>query len=402
VTCARQIIRFDPGVGTADRSISSVNLVLFSSDAETTGSASNEGGGGASSARHTAARARMPLFGWTSRARDAAAAASAASAAASPPPAPATPTRGSRDARRRGSSGDVVLSVDADNAAVSVPRELGAGERARASTPPPRLSAEEEEEEEEEKNAVDVELGEIRVVPADGASSEKEKGKKAEKKDDDDDDDERYCRICMERIARAELDAGTATSLGCACVGGFAHVDPCAEQYANTKSDATCEVRVFFFLAYFLVLVLSKPLILARAQLCLENMDALDAIVAKLRASRRGRARGRRAILVLNDLPTGAGGRAIRSRENDAHGDPVFDVEDARLYRPGWGSRNPGLWLLWIITRPFVLVAYVSLYFVTCLVVAMAVPAVILFCPEFLDASFFFPDVSIQPEASPS
>ena len=155
-------------------------------------------------------------------------------------------------------------------------------------------------------------------------------------------------------------------------------------------------------MAYFLVLVLSKPLILARAQLCLENMDALDAIVAKLRASRRGRARGRRAILVLNDLPTGAGGRAIRSRENDAHGDPVFDVEDARLYRPGWGSRNPGMWLLWIITRPFVLVAYVSLYFVTCLVVAMAVPAVILFCPEFLDASFFFPDVSIQPEASPS
>jgi len=251
VTCARQIIRFDPGVGTADRSISSVNLVLFSSDAETTGSASNEGGGGASSARHTAARARMPLFGWTSRARDAAAAASAASAAASPPPAPATPTRGSRDARRRGSSGDVVLSVDADNAAVSVPRELGAGERARASTPPPRLSAEEEEEEEEEEDAVDVELGEIRVVPADGASSEKEKGKKAEKKDDDDDDDERYCRICMERIARAELDAGTATSLGCACVGGFAHVDPCAEQYANAKSDATCEVRVFFFWLIF-------------------------------------------------------------------------------------------------------------------------------------------------------
>jgi hypothetical protein len=141
----------------------------------------------------------------------------------------------------------VVLSVDADNAAVSVPRELGAGERARASTPPPRLSAEEEEEEEEE-DAVDVELGEIRVVPADGASSEKEKGKKAEKKDDD---EERYCRICMERIARAELDAGTATSLGCACVGGFAHVDPCAEQYANTKSDATCEVRVFFFWLIF-------------------------------------------------------------------------------------------------------------------------------------------------------
>jgi hypothetical protein len=253
----------------------------------------------------------------------------------------------------------VVLSVDADNAAVSVPRELGAGERARASTPPPRLSAEEEEKE----DAVDVELGEIRVVPADGASSEKEKGKKAEKKaeaedEDDDDDEERYCRICMERIARAELDAGSATSLGCACVGGFAHVNPCAEQYANAKSDATCEVSVFAFL---LVSVLSKTLTHpspSRARSC--------AWRTWTRWTPSSRSCARRDAIAL---------------------------EDARLYRPGWGSRNPGMWLLWIITRPFVLVAYVSLYFVTCLVAAAAAPLVLLFCPEFLDASFFRPDV---------
>jgi hypothetical protein len=34
---------------------------------------------------------------------------------------------------------------------------------------------------------------------------------------------------------------------------------------------------------------------------------------------------------------------------------PVLAIEDPRWAQPGWGSRNPLVWLLWIIARPFTL-----------------------------------------------
>lgn len=137
-------------------------------------------------------------------------------------------------------------------------------------------------------------------------------------KDADEEDQARYCRICMESVQTANLDDGSAVQLGCACTSGYIHT-ACATGYVRAKrGDLVCEI-------------------------CLEEMTALEDVTTKLQAERRNYLQARSALMAIN------GG------ENSA-----ADVEDPRLWRPGWGSQNPLAWLLWIVSRPFALLWLVS------------------------------------------
>lgn len=111
---------------------------------------------------------------------------------------------------------------------------------------------------------------------------------------------------------------------------GFIHY-ACATDYVKAKrGDLACEI-------------------------CLEDMTNLEVVAKALRDERRQQLQNRAAMLVLNGMSgrRRAGGGAEGDAPGD--GDPALAIEDPRLYRPGWGSSNPLVWVLWIITRPFAL-----------------------------------------------
>ena len=182
--------------------------------------------------------------------------------------------------------------------------------------------------------------------------------------DEDEDDDVDFCRICMDPIRREDLvsfsradtaDAAEtpiqrdgvrvsgATHLGCACTGGYMHVS-CASQYVAKRAeraDLTCEI-------------------------CLETMENLRSLRDRRVEARRRASRARLAFLALN----GASAEDIRRerrrierrrRGGDDDDDDAFRrrVGDARADAFGWGSRNPCVWVLWILTRPLIVAAWV-------------------------------------------
>ena len=49
------------------------------------------------------------------------------------------------------------------------------------------------------------------------------------------------------------------------------------------------------------------------------------------------------------------------SRDHDGEADPTFDDTDPREGRICWGSRNPLVWLVWLVTRPIIGVVWGSL-----------------------------------------
>ena len=182
-------------------------------------------------------------------------------------------------------------------------------------------------------------------------------------KTEDEDDDVDVCRICMDPIRREDVAsfsradaadaadapiqrdgvrASGAVHLGCACTGGYMHVS-CASQYVAKRASAhlTCEI-------------------------CLETMENLRSLRDRRVEARRRASRARLAFLALN----GASAEDIRRerrrierrrRGRDDDDDDAFRrrVGDARLDAFGWGSRNPCVWVLWILTRPLIVAAWV-------------------------------------------
>ena len=193
--------------------------------------------------------------------------------------------------------------------------------------------------------------------------------------DDDDDDDVDFCRICLDPIRREEVESFSSFSranaadgpierggergepesgalhLGCACTGGYMHFS-CASEYVAKRcsNDLTCEI-------------------------CLETMENLRSLRDRRVEARRRANRARVALLVLN----GASAEDIRRerrrlgrrRRGDDDDDDDDDDEDASRFRFGfrvgdaradafgWGSRNPCVWALWILSRPLVAIAWV-------------------------------------------
>ena len=200
------------------------------------------------------------------------------------------------------------------------------------------------------------------------ASGELVIGERGEKrKPDDDDVDVHVCRICMDPIRPEDIVsfsrtdglrdapiprdddrddcAPVAVHLGCACTGGYMHVS-CASQFvAKRRSNRlTCEI-------------------------CLETMESLRSLRDRRVEARRRAGRARLAFLVLN----GASAEDIRRErrrlgrrrgggdEDEDEDDATFRrrVGDARADAFGWGSRNPCVWVLWILTRPLLAIAWV-------------------------------------------
>ena len=154
--------------------------------------------------------------------------------------------------------------------------------------------------------------------------------KEKEAADTSEEDEERYCRICMDAVSAEDLNTGVATLLGCACLSGFIHYS-CAKDYMqNSHGGTTCEI-------------------------CLEDMTNMEVVVQALREERRQHLRNRAAMLVLNN--NGGGGAGGEGADGEEFNDP-------RMYRPGWGSRNPFAWLLWLLTRPIVCVLEVRIPFI--------------------------------------
>ena len=175
----------------------------------------------------------------------------------------------------------------------------------------------------------DVELGEIIVEPT--TNGEKattrvepaDEGKEATGEEDD--GEERFCRICLEPIS---LSDGKSLLLGCACKSGYMHKS-CAWDYVEVKrtKPVTCEV-------------------------CLEDMSGLDGIAELQGEESRAMLRARAALLRVN---------GENPRDHDGEADPTFDDTDPREGRICWGSRNPLVWLVWLVTRPIIGVVWVSL-----------------------------------------
>ena len=188
--------------------------------------------------------------------------------------------------------------------------------------------------------AGDVALRKVVVVSSEAgvaSGDHKDEGKSKVATAEDDEDD---CRICMDPVTSDHLARGDATHLGCACVGGYMH-HACAVDFVVKKSTAVmlCEV-------------------------CLEEMVGLEVIAAELREERRAAHRARVTVMTLNGVPPRR--RPRRSRRGDGtidDDDDDYDYEwsDARLDAPGWGSRNPLVWILWILSRPFALAFWVRL-----------------------------------------
>lgn len=174
----------------------------------------------------------------------------------------------------------------------------------------------------------DVELGEIIVEP----TTNGEKATRVEPADEgkeatgeEDDGEERFCRICLEPIS---LSDGKSLLLGCACKSGYMHKS-CAWDYVEVKrtKPVTCEV-------------------------CLEDMSGLDGIAELQGEESRAMLRARAALLRVN---------GENPRDHDGEADPTFDDTDPREGRICWGSRNPLVWLVWLVTRPIIGVVWVSL-----------------------------------------
>ena len=109
-------------------------------------------------------------------------------------------------------------------------------------------------------------------------------------------------------------------------------------------------------------------------EICLETMENLRSLRDRRVEARRRANRARVALLVLN----GASaedirrerrrlGRRRRGDDDDDDDDDEdasrfrfgFRVGDARTDAFGWGSRNPCVWALWILSRPLVAIAWV-------------------------------------------
>ena len=225
--------------------------------------------------------------------------------------APTTP-RASAEHRRGPTIGRVVLADDADSSDAD---DAGAG---------------------------NVALRKVVVVPSEAGEAS------GDHKDDDDrregksksataEDDENYCRICMDPVTSDHLARGDATHLGCSCVSGYMH-RACAVEFVVKKNTAVmlCEV-------------------------CLEEMVGLEVIAAELRERRRVAHRARVAMMVLNGVPPRRHPRRSRRADGTLDHDDDYEWSDPRLDAPGWGSRNPLVWILWILSRPFTLAFWVRL-----------------------------------------
>lgn len=194
-------------------------------------------------------------------------------------------------------------------------------------------------------NAVgEVELHEVVVrepEPNDGAEAGKTDELEEEVSSEESDssastDSVFFCRICLDAILPSVVERGDATHLGCACVGGYMH-RICALEYLSKKRAThalTCEV-------------------------CLTQMTKLKSVQQDRLAERRRAGRARRALLTIN----GADGDDVRRAQNDnSENDDTlrFEVDDPRHRTIAWGSRNPCMWFLWILTRPLAVVLWVS------------------------------------------
>ena len=186
------------------------------------------------------------------------------------------------------------------------------------------------------------------------------------KTEDEDDDDVDVCRICMDPIRREDVAsfsradaadaadapiqrdgvrASGAVHLGCACTGGYMHVS-CASQYVAKRASAhlTCEI-------------------------CLETMENLRSLRDRRVEARRRASRARLAFLALNGASAEDIRRERRRIERRRRGGDDDDVDDDEAFRRrvgdaraeafGWGSRNPCVWVLWILTRPLIAAAWV-------------------------------------------
>jgi hypothetical protein len=226
-------------------------------------------------------------------------------------PAPTTP-RASAEHRRGPTIGRVVLADDAESSDAD---DAGAG---------------------------DVALRKVVVVPSEAGEAS------GDHEDDDDrregksksataEDDENYCRICMDPVTSDHLARGDATHLGCSCVSGYMH-RACAVEFVVKKNTAVmlCEV-------------------------CLEEMVGLEVIAAELGERRRVAHRARVAMMVLNGVPPRRHPRRSRRADGTVEHDDDYEWSDPRLDAPGWGSRNPLVWILWILSRPFALAFWVRL-----------------------------------------
>jgi hypothetical protein len=198
-----------------------------------------------------------------------------------------------------------------------------------------------------------------------------EAGRKKAKRDDDDDVD--FCRICLDSIRREEVEYFSSSSfsnanaadgpigdfggergerergeqpsrgafhLGCACTGGYMHFS-CAALYVAKRcsTDLTCEI-------------------------CLEQMESLRSLRDRRVEARRRANRARVALLVLNGASAEDIRRERRRRRRGGDDDDDdeamrFRVGDARADAFGWGSRNPCVWVLWVLSRPLIAIAWV-------------------------------------------
>ena len=105
-------------------------------------------------------------------------------------------------------------------------------------------------------------------------------------------------------------------------------------------------------------------------EICLETMENLRSLRDRRVEARRQTNRARVALLVLNGASTEdirrerrRLGRRRRGDDDDDDDEDAsrfrFRVGDARADAFGWGSRNPCVWALWILSRPLVAIAWV-------------------------------------------
>ena len=176
-----------------------------------------------------------------------------------------------------------------------------------------------------------MELGEIIVEPTPNGRKatrvvEPSKEEEPAEDADEDADEERFCRICLEPVSLDSIRDGKSLRLGCACKSGYMH-KTCAWEYVQVKKTkpVTCEV-------------------------CLDDMTALNPIAELQGEEYRAMRRARAALLRVNG-----------EDDHDPREDPTFDDDDPRGARLCWGSRNPLVWLYWLLTRPVMAVLWVSL-----------------------------------------
>ena len=209
------------------------------------------------------------------------------------------------------------------------------------------------------------------VTEQKSVSCARKRDKKKAKRDHDDDDVD-FCRICLDSIRREEVESFSSSSfsnanaadgpigdfggergerergeqpsrgafhLGCACTGGYMHFS-CAALYVAKRcsTDLTCEI-------------------------CLEQMENLRSLRDRRVEARRRANRARVALLVLNGASAEDIRRERRRRRggDDDDDDEAmrFRVGDARADAFGWGSRNPCVWVLWVLSRPLIAIAWV-------------------------------------------